>query len=61
MLGMKTNNSDDLPATKQEWENRIAHRNEVVKQARQSGDPTFVGRAVARRDAALDGYNRDTK
>ncbi|MET8861102.1 hypothetical protein [Streptomyces sp. NPDC004579] len=61
MLGKKPNNSDDLPATEEEWKSRIAHRNVVVKQARQSGDPTFIGRAVARRDAALDGYNRDTK
>jgi len=57
----KTNNPDDFPATQQEWEHRIATRNEVVKEARQSGDPASVARAEARLDSALDGYNRDAK
>jgi hypothetical protein len=55
----KTNNADDLPASKNEWETRISRRNEVVKEARQSGDAKFVARAEARLDSALDGYGRD--
>lgn len=60
-LFKKTNNVDDLPASKSEWEGRIAARGKVVKEARQSGDPEFVARAEARLDSALDGYNRDAK
>jgi hypothetical protein len=58
-LFKKTNNVDDLPASKSEWENRIARRSEVVKEARKSGDKKFVARAEQRLDSALDGYNRD--
>jgi hypothetical protein len=58
-MGRKTNNADDLSASKSEWESRISHRSEVVKEARQSGDARFVARAEARLDSALDGYSRD--
>ena len=58
-MGRKTNNADDFSASKSEWENRISRRNEVVKEARQSGDAQFVARAEARLDSALDGYGRD--
>ncbi|MEV5184230.1 hypothetical protein AB0K88_31260 [Streptomyces werraensis] len=60
-LFKKTNNVDDLPASKGEWESRIATRSKVVKEARQSGDPKLVARAEARLNSALDGYNRDAK
>jgi hypothetical protein len=59
-LFKKTNNPDDLPASKSEWESRIARRSEVVKEARKSGDKNFVARAESRLDSALDGYRRDT-
>ncbi|MFF4839250.1 hypothetical protein ACFY2G_04205 [Streptomyces collinus] len=60
-MGRKTNNADDFPASKQEWESRITTRNDVLKEARESGDPQFVARAEARLDSALDGYNRDVR
>ncbi|MFF8954078.1 hypothetical protein ACF09I_35575 [Streptomyces sp. NPDC014940] len=60
-MGRKSNNVDDFPASREEWETRIATRSEVVKEARQSGDPAFVARAEGRLDSALDGYNRDVK
>lgn len=60
-LFKKTNNVDDFPASQQDWERRIATRNDVLKEARQSGDPKSVKRAQDRLDSALDGYRRDTK
>lgn len=60
-LFKKTNNVDDFPASKQEWETRIAARSKVVKEARQSGDRKFEERAQGRLDSALDGYNRDVR
>lgn len=57
----KLKHSDDLPQDKDTWESRIAHRKEVLDEARTDGDSTYVARATERLDRALDNYNRDTK
>ncbi|MCC3653226.1 hypothetical protein LIX60_17505 [Streptomyces sp. S07_1.15] len=60
-LRKKTYNIDDLPADKATWESRISHRAEVLNEAREDGDQTWVARAEQRLDSALDGYNRDAR
>ncbi|MFI1890731.1 hypothetical protein [Streptomyces jumonjinensis] len=52
-------NADELRHDKSTWERRITHRSEVLKEARESGDPEYVEKAAARLDNALDGYIRD--
>ena len=53
--------SDDVPVSKETRESQITRRQEVVREARQSGDATFEARATERLDRALDNYSRENR